>query len=120
MKMRRPTLKRWVLSVLFSLILIYVGSYCVLSIGGRYEPGLIGLGGVKQYSWAPRGFVAGFVWQRRPMMLYAPLYFFDERYWHTPEKVDSGRYPVDWVDRTDIWKVYEAGEAETKKSKGGS
>jgi hypothetical protein len=108
MKKKRPTLKRWLLSVLTSLILIYVGSYYILSIGGRYEPAGIGLAGVKCYSWAPSGFVKEFKWQSRLMALYMPLYFLDDLYWHTPEKANSGLYPINEVKPGDIWQVYKA------------
>lgn len=86
----------------------YVGSYLVLSLNGTYEPGSIGLNGVKSYSWAPRGFVTDFRWRRGLMVSYSPLYIVDQRYWHTPDKAYSGVYPVDWVSQEDIWKVYRA------------
>jgi hypothetical protein len=102
--------------VLLVLLLIYIGSYVVLSAGGCYEPATIGLNGVKWYGWAPRGFVVGYKWRRCPMIIYAPLLFLDERCWHTPEKSDSGQYPIDEVRGEDIWKVYQAyGFCEAKE-----
>jgi hypothetical protein len=96
------------LLVLVALIVAYAGSYLVLSVKGCYEPALIGLGGVKQYSWAPSGFVVGYEWKRWPAIIYLPLCVLDERLWHTPDKSNSGQYPVDEVRREDIWKLYQA------------
>ena len=47
---------------LLTLLLIYIGSYALLSSGGCYEPAAIGLNGVKWYGWAPRGFVDHYRW----------------------------------------------------------
>jgi hypothetical protein len=90
------------------LIVVYVGSYLSRSVRGRYEPGGIGLGGVKWYEWAPEGFVTDFRWNHRLMLVYYPLYVLDTRYWHTIDKADAGTYPVNEVPPEDIWKVYEA------------
>ena len=94
--------------VLLILLLVYVGSYVVLSSGGCYEPAAIGLNGVKGYGWAPRGFVDHYRWKRWPAIVYLPLYIIDVRAWHRDAKVNSGRYPVDEVKPKDIWKVYKA------------
>ena len=93
---------------LLILLLIYIGSYVLLSSGGCYEPAVIGLDGVKAYDCAPRGFVDGYVWKRWPMIIYLPLWSLDMRLWHTQEKAWSGQYHVNEVKREDIWKVYEA------------
>lgn len=93
----------------FVLVLsAYIGSYLLLSLNGIYEPGSIGLNGVKSYSWAPRGFVTDYKWHRGLMVSYFPLYLMDRRYWHTPDKANSGMYRVDRVSQEDIWKVYDA------------
>ena len=97
----------WVSLVLILLLVIYIGSYVVLSVGGCYEPAAIGLGGVKAYAWAPRSFYVGNQWQRCPM-IYAPLFILDRQLWHTQEKSWSGQYPIDKVKREDIWKLYQA------------
>jgi hypothetical protein len=94
--------------VVLTVLLLYVGSYIALSADGCYEPAAIGLGGVKSYQWAPRGFVDNYNWKRWPMTIYYPLYALDMRFWHTLEKSRSGEYPVDEVKREDIWKVYKA------------
>ena len=106
--MKRKRLWRSVLLVLLVLLLVYAGSYIVLSAAGRYEPGAIGLGHVKTYNWAPLGFVVGYVWKGAPMIIYAPLYFLDTQLWHTNDKLGSGRYPVNWVEGKDVWKIYKA------------
>ncbi len=93
---------------LLILLLIYIGNYVSLSSGGCYEPAAIGLGGVKAYGWAPRGFVDGYVWKRWPMTIYLPLWGLDMRFWHRQDKVWSGQYPINEVKREDIWKVYQA------------
>ncbi len=93
---------------LLILLLIYIGSYVLISSGGCYEPAAIGLNGVKWYLWAPYGFVTNYKWKRWPMILYLPLWGLDMRFWHTQEKVWSGQYPVNEVKREEIWKVYQA------------
>ncbi len=93
---------------LLTLLLIYIGSYALLSSGGCYEPAAIGLNGVKWYGWAPRGFVDHYRWKRWPGILYVPLYVLDIRAWHANAYAAPGRYPVDEVKPKDIWKVYKA------------
>jgi hypothetical protein len=90
------------------LLLIYIGSYAVLSTGGRYEPFTIGLEHVSSYGWAPRGFVDGYRWKRWPCTIYVPLWLLDRHVWHTAAKLDSGQYPVNWVKPEDVWKIYKA------------
>jgi hypothetical protein len=93
------------------LLSLYVGSYVLLSLGGRYESASIGLGGVKNYGWAPRGFVDDFVWDRSLMRVYFPLYQLDVRCWHTYADADSGKYPINEVAPEDIGRVYQAWDA---------
>ncbi len=59
--------------VVLTLLVLYVGSYVALSVGGRYEPGAIGLNGVKSYAWAPYGFVRDYKWNSALMRIYLPL-----------------------------------------------
>jgi hypothetical protein len=80
------------------LALIYVGTYGILSLGGRYEPAAWGLAGVKWYAWAPRGFVRDYHWNRALMWTFLPLYYLDTRFWHTEDAMDSGDYPINEVD----------------------
>ena len=90
------------------LLLIYVGSYLMLSISGRFEPEAIGLNGVKWYAWAPRGFVHDYRWRKSLRTVFIPLWIADTHLWHTSDKAGGGRYPVDRVDEKDIGKVYQA------------
>jgi hypothetical protein len=99
---------KWIILTLLALLVIYLSSYLCLSLGGRYEPAGIGLNGVKSYNWAPRGFVTDYRWNRAPEAFYLPLYAVDILFWHTIDAADSGHYPVNRVDRKDIWKVYKA------------
>jgi hypothetical protein len=97
------------IGVLGSMLLtIYVSAYVVLSVSGRYEPAAIGLNGVKCYSWAPRGFHTNLTWRRKSLIFFAPLYCADRWLWHTDDASESGRYPITYVAREDVWKYYEA------------
>ena len=107
--MLHKTTKRFKVWLTLLLVLaIYIASYLMLSAGGCYEPSELGLGFVRRYAWAPRGFVSGYVWKGWPIIIYAPLYYADEQLWHTQKKADSGQYPVDEVDGKDVWKVHRA------------
>jgi hypothetical protein len=106
--MKRKKIWLSVLAGLLVLLLLYTGSYVILSARGCYEPAGIGLGGVKWYAWAPHGFVEGYRWKRCPMLIYAPLLCLDRWLWHPPGNPPPGGYPVNEVKREDIWKVYKA------------
>ena len=80
------------------LAFVYVGTYLLLSLGGRYEPAAWGVDNVKWYAWAPRGFVQDFRWNRGPMLAFLPLYYLDTHFWHNQEALDSGDYPINEVD----------------------
>ena len=87
--------------------LAYGGSYVSRSVRGRYEPGCIGLGGVKSYEWAPQGFVTDFRWNSDPARFYWPLYYLDRQFWHSPLSAgEKSSYPVNETD--DVAKVYKA------------
>lgn len=76
---------------------IYVWVYVILSLRGQYVPAAWGLGWVKWYNWAPRGFVSGpeGIQQNRTIeTLFLPLWSFDMRFIHTSAKAGCGRYPV--------------------------
>lgn len=90
------------------MLLAYGGSYMVRSVRGRYDPGAIGLNGVKVYVWAPEGFVNEFRWNQRLLRIYYPLYTLDSRFWHTSDKARHGVYPINEVAQEDIGKVYRA------------
>lgn len=86
----------WAL-ILPSLVAIYVGSYLVLSSQGKYVPTGWGLAWVKNYGWAPRGFVSGTYGtdqNRLPQLIFMPLWLIDMRFVHTSENAMSGRFPI--------------------------
>jgi hypothetical protein len=97
-----------VVAAVVLLLSVYVSSYVLMSVRGRYEPGAIGLGGVKDYRWAPSGFVDHFVWDRTLMCVYVPLHQLDVRCWHTDADAERGKYPINEVAPEDIGQVYEA------------
>jgi hypothetical protein len=96
--------KKTLIGLVLLLLLTYIGSYVLLSKGGRFEPWAIGLNGVKGYEWAPRCFVVNYKWQRGWMFVYYPLWCLDSRWWHN----HLGQYPIDEVQPEEIWRVYEA------------
>jgi len=89
--------ERKILIVLAMATLLYVGSYFVLSLRGYYAPSAYGAnaGGIKFYRW-----YVGNAWERQQQgkwaieMIYAPLVFLDNRYWHTREKMWSMDYRI--------------------------
>ena len=84
----------------------YVGSYVARSARGRYEPMVIGLGGVKWYDWAPEGFVGdGWEWNETQIWWYYPLWQLDRRFWHQPLDGSLWRdpsYPIDEIPADEI------------------
>lgn len=101
---RYPTIR----TVIGLLLVVYISVYVVLSLGGRYEPSGLGLGGVKFHEWAPRGFHSDLAWQKGPMLVFLPLHVLDKWIWHDQDAIDSGRYPVTEVAPKDVWKYYQA------------
>jgi hypothetical protein len=67
----------------FLVVALYVGSYLVLTLSGRYEPGMISAG--VTYEWAPRGFF-GPRWKWEYAAFYFPLYQLDVNFWHQPRR----------------------------------
>jgi hypothetical protein len=110
-----------VLGVLFTALVLYVGSYVVLSLGGQYVPSGWGLGWVKWYAWAPRGFVSGpegIDQNRFPQAFYYPLRILDVRFVHTSRKAYDGNHPVNTVLDDKLrarLKEYEASRAAEEK-----
>jgi hypothetical protein len=105
---------------LTAAFLLYVGSYAVLSSGGQFVPGSWGLGWVKHYVWAPRGFVAGpaGIEQRRALqVIFLPLWLVDMHFVHTSDKAYSEDYPVNTVlddqlsKRLEEWEQNQPGAA---------
>ena len=76
---------------------LYFGAYVMLSVQGTYVPLAWGVSWVKVYAWAPRGFAsgpAGTEWH--PVLVYSflPLWGLDRHLWHTEDRMDEGKYPV--------------------------
>jgi hypothetical protein len=94
--------------VLGFIVLLYLGSYALLSSRGRYEPTATGLNGVKWYAWAPSGFVENFRWSPNLMRVYLPLYVLDCRFWHASDQAEDGGYPINEVADEDVEKIYRA------------
>ena len=94
------------MDLVWSLTLVYISTYLLLSANGRFEPGIIGLNGVKAYDWAPKGFVHDFKWNRKFCLFYEPLWVLDINLWHTNPR--EGHYPINEVAAKDIGKVYRA------------
>ena len=85
---------------------LYCGSYLLCSVQGRFEPVEIGLAYVKGYSWAPRGFVHEYKWNRMHERLYYGLWFLDTHLWHKSGPSPDLEYPVH--EPTDMEEVYRA------------
>jgi len=92
---------------LFIALILYVGCYIPLSIYGRYEPYAIGLDWVKDYGWAPAGYVNNYKFNRPMFYFFAPLWAIDVRVWHRWDDWDSGKYPVHApVDLDDVRRAW--------------
>lgn len=75
----------------------YIGSYTVLSSQGQYVPCVWGIGRVKHYIWAPRGFVSGpegVTSHRGIQYAYLPLWWIDMKLVHTHDKAEGGKFPI--------------------------
>jgi hypothetical protein len=44
------------LRIILSVLMIYLFTYVVLSVCGRYQPIAVGISHVEEYAWAPLGF----------------------------------------------------------------
>ena len=100
----------FILFVLLGAVFSYTGSYVARSLHGRYEPAVIGLGGVKWYDWAPAGFVTDFRWNASAARFYYPLWRLDRMFWHQPihASKQTGTHPINEVAPEDIGRVYNA------------
>jgi hypothetical protein len=71
-----------------SIVAIYVLTYAILSVGGRYEPSVVGTFGVEQYWWAPNGFYShkhktgNLGWNNVMCYIFLPLWWVDNSYIH--------------------------------------
>ena len=84
----------WFVYGLPSLLLVYVLTYAMLSVNGRYVPGAVGTNGVKFYVWEPVGFGdPDGAARAAPHLLFLPLFMADVRWWHTYDKAYDGSYP---------------------------
>jgi heme O synthase-like polyprenyltransferase len=81
---------------IISAIAIYPLSYLALSLNGLFYPAVIGLNGVKWYSWAPRGFASEteYKWNTGMLVFYLPLWYVDKEFFHTHDLVATGEYPT--------------------------
>jgi len=76
------------------LIIFYLCSYFVLTIKGSYMPLVVGMDGVKTWSWEPLGFRDAKGKRHLGLcVFYIPLYWLDTRIWHTDnDGLDGPRY----------------------------
>ncbi len=91
-----------------SALVVYFGSYIMLSSRGCYVPGSVGLGFVKWYNWAPQGFAFGpaATKQNRPLKLfYFPLWIMDLKFVHTAERAYTGQYPINTLLDAELQKI---------------
>jgi hypothetical protein len=87
-------LQRYVVAALI-FMLIYVGSYLILSVNGHFAPGATGTNGIKWLEWVPAGFSEGFRRRRPVYWSYLPLWVLDQRMWHVEDgSARSLSYPV--------------------------
>lgn len=87
-----------------TVVLLYVVSYLILTLGGAYAPSTYGLrvdkdgktiSAPKWYSWAPMGFAGEHDhWSMMVALFYCPLYVADRTWWHTDDRQFSGNYPI--------------------------
>jgi hypothetical protein len=80
----------------YSLVLLiaYLGSYLCMSLYGSFEPEVIGLNGVKVYTWAPAGFVKNYKHRQALYYIYLPLWLADRAQWHRDGEAYGSKYPV--------------------------
>ena len=88
--------RRWRYTVLVAALLlcVYSGVYVSLSFNGRYEASVVGLNGVKWYSWAPLGYVQDYKWNQSLLLTFVPLYYLDTQFWHPNTSSYSGPHPI--------------------------
>jgi hypothetical protein len=89
--------KKIILASVASFLVLYVGSYALLSYQGQYVPGAWGLGWVKWYIWAPRGFASGPMGtehNRSMQVVFLPLWWIDMQLVHKSDQVPHERYPI--------------------------
>ena len=98
-----------ILIAVIALLVVYVGSYIVLSVFGQYEPTVWGLFEVKGktvyapkyafYEWAPYGFVnEDLHWNHKICFPFLPLWAIDQRIWHDTDSRWKGKYPEHHIE----------------------
>jgi hypothetical protein len=100
-----------VLRIIIAILLLYVLSYVVLSVCGRYQPLSVGLANVKEYAWAPFAFydpdhawprsyyaehhptekTGG--WSTAMMLTFYPLWLIDVGCIHTESRMPPNKSP---------------------------
>ena len=81
-------------------LLFYLLSYTVLSIFGTYVPLAWGASYVKWYRWAPAGFASGlagmeYTGKNKALTLFYYLLLLADNKWiHTHDRAESGKWPV--------------------------
>lgn len=91
-KLGRTTLMKRNYSILGLLfVAAYISSYLAMSLGGVYRPANIGLNGVKDWGWTPRGFTDQSGRLRVGLVIaFFPLYWVDSNCWHNDWRGLSG------------------------------
>jgi hypothetical protein len=80
--------------ILLAIAVTYVGTYLCLTLKGRYETTSWGTSSLVYYAWMPAGFARPGKINVPLLRAFTPLYWLDVEYWHTMDRADSGRYPV--------------------------
>ena len=94
--------------------MVYVGSYVVLSLGGRFEPSTTGLRGVegsvaisvRTFIWKPAGFSNHFKTRWSLVYFYLPIYFLDIHFWHGYEDAYGRKYPTSEPSNATEWRAW--------------
>jgi hypothetical protein len=73
------------------LLVVYFGSYTVLTLRGAYIPSATDLRGVMSWIWAPPGFAYKDGRFPTPFgLIFIPLWYLDIHYWHNDWRGQSG------------------------------
>ena len=86
-----------IILAILAVLALYVVGYAILSSQGQYVPGAWGGSWVKQYVWAPRGFVsgpAGTQWHRLPVYFFLPAWWVDQHFVHTLDRASEDKVPI--------------------------
>ena len=81
-------------------LVLYVTSYVAFSTWGQYVGTRATLPSqgtlLPRYEWAPGEFFdySDSTWRRSHLIVFYPLWWLDNRFWHTAKAAQSGQYPV--------------------------